>query len=232
MASSAGFLYAFVGRCGAREVWAEHAAPTPPGARPLANPQRTAVQMLQKLSDPGKFNFEVGAKTCYALVEAGACYGCITGAGVGANAGMMFLSDVMNEFKLQYGQSEREQAMASGGSTMQFRGFGTSLGRIMGAAGGGGSGSMQRVQTQIEQTRNVMATNIDKVLQRGEDLDSVVDKSSKMVDSANVFRKKGVQLREQLWWTDMRFKIAIAAAVLLLIVVIFFAVCRGISCVT
>ena len=46
-----------------------------------------------------------------------------------------------------------------------------------------------------------------------------------MVDSANVFRKKGVQLRKQLWWTDMRFKIAIAAAVLLLIVVIFFAVC-------
>ena len=91
---------------------------------------------------------------------------------------------------------------------------------------------MQRVQTQIEQTRSVMATNIDKVLQRGEDLDSVVDKSSKMVDSANVFRKKGVQLRKQLWWTDMRFKIAIAAAVLLLIVVIFFAVCRGISCVT
>merc|ERR1719248_108115 len=96
----------------------------------------------------------------------------------------------------------------------------------------GGQQKVDLVKSQVAETKSVMADNIDKVLQRGEDLDTVVEKTDRMVDSANIFKKKGVQIRKRLWWQNMRIKLLIAAAVLLVLIILFFVICRGVSCVT
>jgi len=88
------------------------------------------------------------------------------------------------------------------------------------------------VKKQIEDTRQIMSTNIDKVLERGERLDDVMDKSEAMKNTADAFRKKGKELRRKMWWQNTKMKIIIAAVVLLLIVILFFSICGGVACVT
>ena len=54
------------------------------------------------------------------------------------------------------------------------------------------------MKKQIEDTRQIMSNNIDKVLERGERLDDVMDKSEAMKDTADAFRKKGRELRRKM----------------------------------
>ena len=70
------------------------------------------------------------------------------------------------------------------------------------------------------------------MLERGERLDDVMDKSEAMRDTANTFRQKGKELRRKMWWQNMKMKLIIAAVVIVLILLLFFGICRGVSCVT
>merc|ERR1711907_701159 len=96
----------------------------------------------------------------------------------------------------------------------------------------GGQNKINEVKKQIEDTRQIMSVNIDKVLERGERLEDVMDKSEKMKDTADQFRKKGRELRRKMWWQNTKTKLIIAGVVLLLILIIFFAACSGVTCVT
>ena len=71
-----------------------------------------------------------------------------------------------------------------------------------------------------------------QVLERGERLEDVMDKSEKMKDTADQFRKKGRELRRKMWWQNTKMKIVIAVIVLVVLLLIFFGICRGVTCVT
>ncbi len=59
-----------------------------------------------------------------------------------------------------------------------------------------------------------------------------MDKSEKMKDTADQFRKKGRELRRKMWWQNTKMKIVIAVIVLVVLLLIFFGICRGVTCVT
>lgn len=184
------------------------------------------------LIKPGKYNFQLSeSRISYALVDEGVCYGCIAGTGVQASAALLLLAELRSEFHLQFSSAERGDGQAAE-ETTAFRRFSATIRRTMEGAYLGGQQKVELVKNQVAETKSVMADNIDKVLQRGEDLDTVVEKTDRMVDSANIFKKKGVQIRKRLWWQNMKIKLLIAGAVLLVLIILFFVICRGVTCVT
>ena len=181
---------------------------------------------------PGKYNFQLSeSRISYALVDEGVCYGCIAGSGVQASAALLMLAELRSDFHAQFSSAEREQGLVADDTTA-FRRFSATIRRSMEGAYLGGQQKVDMVKSQVAETKMVMSDNIEKVLQRGEDLDTVVEKTDRMVDSANIFKKKGVQIRKRLWWQNMRIKLLIAAAVLLVLIILFFVICRGVACVT
>ena len=52
-----------------------------------------------------------------------------------------------------------------------------------------------------------MISNIDKVLERGHQLDTLIDKSEKLTDNATKFEKATKSLRKQLWWNNQKVKL-------------------------
>jgi len=227
-AAASSILYAFVGK--GRSVWADFQPKGANGFVALANPQKTATQMLGKLTESGKYNFQLNeTRIAYALVDEGIVYGSICSTAISSSAAMVFLADVKDQFCSQFSQVDRTTAPEN---TTQFRRFSLALKKCTEIAYSGGQEKLTAVKQQIEDTRQIMSQNIDKVLERGEKLEDVMDKSEQMRDTADAFRKKGRELRRKMWYQNLKFKLIIAAVVAVIVLILFFSICNGIACVT
>ena len=56
------------------------------------------------------------------------------------------------------------------------------------------------VQRQVDAVRDVMVENIERVLERGERLELLVDKTDGLRDQAARFQASGRALRQRMWW--------------------------------
>ncbi|XP_026643408.1 vesicle-associated membrane protein 4 isoform X2 [Microtus ochrogaster] len=74
----------------------------------------------------------------------------------------------------------------------------------------------------MDEVIDVMQENITKVIERGERLDELQDKSESLSDNATAFSNRSKQLRRQMWWRGCKIKaiMALAAAILLLMIII------------
>lgn len=65
-----------------------------------------------------------------------------------------------------------------------------------------------------------MRENINKVSQRGENLDSLQDKTDNLAVSAQGFRRGANRVRKDMWWKDMKMRVCLVICVIVLLVVI------------
>lgn len=56
----------------------------------------------------------------------------------------------------------------------------------------------------VLQVRNVMIENIDKVLERGDRLELLVDKTTNMQGNTMRFRKQARRFRNTIWWKNVK----------------------------
>ncbi|XP_029790897.1 vesicle-associated membrane protein 4 isoform X2 [Suricata suricatta] len=81
---------------------------------------------------------------------------------------------------------------------------------------------IKHVQNQVDEVIDVMQENITKVIERGERLDELQDKSESLSDNATAFSNRSKQLRRQMWWRGCKIKaiMALVAVILLLVIII------------
>ena len=75
--------------------------------------------------------------------------------------------------------------------------------------------AISNVQNEIDNVRDIMTENIERVLERGERIDLLVDKTDRLGGSAREFRVRSKGLRRQMWWKNVKLM------ALLIVVVIF-----------
>lgn len=96
--------------------------------------------------------------------------------------------------------------------------FNTELKKLMveyGTTKAGKDDAISNVQSEIDNVRGIMTENIERVLERGERIDLLVDKTDRLGGSASEFRIRSRGLRRKMWWKNVKLM------VLLTIVVIF-----------
>ncbi|ORY01533.1 synaptobrevin [Basidiobolus meristosporus CBS 931.73] len=76
------------------------------------------------------------------------------------------------------------------------------------------------VQQQVDDVVNIMQENVNRVMERGECLDSMNDKADDLEAGAQQFRRGVNHVRQRMWRKNLKMKIIIAAIVLLLLVII------------
>ncbi|GAB7342143.1 hypothetical protein MBLNU457_g0406t1 [Dothideomycetes sp. NU457] len=76
------------------------------------------------------------------------------------------------------------------------------------------------LQAEIDSTVNVMRSNINKVSERGENLNSLQDKTDNLAVSAQGFRRGANRVRKQMWWKDMKMRICLIVGIIILLIVI------------
>jgi vesicle-associated membrane protein 7 len=63
----------------------------------------------------------------------------------------------------------------------------------------GAGDKIQQVRNALEDTKNIMVENIDKVLERGEKIELLVDKTDRLRDQGLKFEKNSRQLKNAMW---------------------------------
>lgn len=77
--------------------------------------------------------------------------------------------------------------------------------------------AFRNVQSEIDNVRDIMSQNIEQVLERGERIDLLVDKTDRLGGSARDFRVRSRGLRRRMWWKNVRLMVMLVFVVLFLV---------------
>ncbi|KAI9297224.1 synaptobrevin-domain-containing protein [Neoconidiobolus thromboides FSU 785] len=83
----------------------------------------------------------------------------------------------------------------------------------------------KQVKGEIAGVKDVMVQNIERVLERGERIDILVDKTDNLNQTSFAFRKRSTALRRSLWWKNTRLKIMLGASIMFILYIIACSIC-------
>ncbi|TPX66570.1 hypothetical protein SpCBS45565_g04391 [Spizellomyces sp. 'palustris'] len=86
-----------------------------------------------------------------------------------------------------------------------------------------------QVQNQVDEVIGIMHNNIEKVMARGERLDSLQNKTDDLQQGALQFKRGATKVRRQMWWKDLKLKLIIAAIVIVMLIVIIVPVVKSVQ---
>lgn len=77
--------------------------------------------------------------------------------------------------------------------------------------------SLANAKKEIDSVKDIMTENIERVLERGERIDLLVDKTDRLGGSARDFRVRSRGLRRQMWWKNVRIMVLLTMVVIFLL---------------
>ncbi|KAG0462423.1 hypothetical protein HPP92_020899 [Vanilla planifolia] len=89
---------------------------------------------------------------------------------------------------------------------------------------------LAKVKAQVTEVKGVMMENIEKVLNRGEKIELLVDRTENLRSQAQDFRQQGTRIRRKMWLQNMKVKLIVLGIVVALILIIVLSVCHGFKC--
>lgn len=169
----------------------------------------------------------VAAKTSYTsnsnvvfhiVVENGLIYMCAADTEMGKRQPYAFL----NEIKRQFTSGSLANRAQFAGEYELNRDFGPVLENQMERFSRDGTGGDQisTLQSQVEEVKGVMTQNIEKVLERGERLEELMEKTTELESNAATFKKTSRQVQRKMWWKNTRWTIILAVVAILVIGII------------
>lgn len=81
---------------------------------------------------------------------------------------------------------------------------------------------VSQVQREVDEVSGIMKENVSTLVQQGEALNELNAKSEDLLSEARNFKKSSTNMKNRMWWMDMRVKLIIGAVVgvILLIIII------------
>ncbi|KAK4480425.1 hypothetical protein RD792_013498 [Penstemon davidsonii] len=230
--SPKGLIYSFVAK--GSVVLAEH---TPYSG----NFSTIAVQCLQKLpSNSSKYTYSCDGHTFNFLLDSGFVFLVVADESMGRSVPFVFLEKVKDDFKQRYGDSIKSDALHPLADdddedddlfedrfSIAYnldREFGPRLKEQMQYCMNHPEemNKLSKLKAQITEVKGLMMDNIEKVLDRGEKIELLVDKTENLQFQADSFQRQGRELRRKMWLQNLRMKLMVAGAVLILIFIIWF----------
>uniref|UniRef100_A0A061S5R3 Vesicle-associated membrane protein 7 n=1 Tax=Tetraselmis sp. GSL018 TaxID=582737 RepID=A0A061S5R3_9CHLO len=187
-----------------------------------------AFECLEKVpSRNDRFTFNIGGHTFNFLVNDRIVYGVVAHENDGKALPFGFLEKVKEDFLTKHAGVALEAAEGS-----LDRKFGPKLQQWMQYCDANPSefNKVAQVQQRIQEVKDIVITNIDKVLERGERIDTLEEKTDNLKFHANQFQRKGQDLRRRLWWDNMKMKAIFAGVILLVILVLVLIICGVANC--
>uniref|UniRef100_A0AAJ7WJJ0 Vesicle-associated membrane protein 8-like n=1 Tax=Petromyzon marinus TaxID=7757 RepID=A0AAJ7WJJ0_PETMA len=79
---------------------------------------------------------------------------------------------------------------------------------------------VEELRIQVEGVKGVMVDNVEKVLQRGERLDDLVDKTVELQNTAGAFQKTSTQILRRAWWRNVKTWVIIITILTIILTII------------
>jgi len=89
---------------------------------------------------------------------------------------------------------------------------------------GAGDDAIGNAKKEIDDVRGIMTRNIEGLLERGERIDLLVDKTDRLGGSAREFRVRSRGLKRKMWWKNVKLMALLGTVLVLIILAIVLAV--------
>lgn len=91
------------------------------------------------------------------------------------------------------------------------------------------SDTLNRVREEVGELRSIMVDNIDRILERGDRIELLVDKTATMQGNSFHFRKQSNRLRRAIWMKNAKLMALMTCLILVLLYLIISSFCGGIT---
>ncbi|MCJ1250611.1 hypothetical protein MMC30_007839 [Trapelia coarctata] len=95
--------------------------------------------------------------------------------------------------------------------------FNSTLKKLMVSFGTNKEDAIKSVQGELADVRGIMTENIERVLERGERIDLLVDKTDRLGVGAHDFRVRSRGLRRRMWWKNVKLMVLLGFVVVFLL---------------
>jgi len=183
-------------------------------------------RILEKIpGQDAKMSYVYDRHIFHYIVEDGITYLCMADEEFGRRIPFAFLEDIKNRFKATYGDR---------GKTAIAYGMNTDFSRVLQNqmdyySNNPGADRITRVRGEIDEVKSVMVTSIEKVLERGERIELLVDKTESLNQSAFKFKKGSTQLKRAMWWKNIKIMIILGIVIVAVIYFIVAMACGGLA---
>ncbi|XP_042029352.1 putative vesicle-associated membrane protein 726 [Salvia hispanica] len=188
-----------------------------------------AAQCLQKLSaSNNRFSYTCDDHTFNYLVDNGFTYCVVAVESAGRQLPIAFLERIKDDFTKKYGGGKASTA----GPNSLKREFGPKLKEQMQYCVDHPEeiNQIAKVKAQVSEVKGVMLQNIEKVLDRGEKIELLVDKTDNLKSQAADFKKQGTKMKRKMWVENMKIKLVVFGIVALLALLVALSVCPKFQC--
>jgi len=94
---------------------------------------------------------------------------------------------------------------------------------------GGDQDKISNLQSEVDQVKDIMVANIDVIIERGEKLDLLVDKTENLSANSVTFRTTSRNLQRAMWWKNMKLTVGVALGVIVFLYIIVSLSCGGLA---
>lgn len=96
-----------------------------------------------------------------------------------------------------------------------------------GAAAGSAENKVTKVKLVVDEVKNMALDNVERVIQRGQRIDDIVQATDDLQFQAEGFQRSSRDLRNQMWWSSMKGRIMLAGAVGFMLLLVYFTFFAG-----
>ena len=161
-----------------------------------------------------------GGYTFYYLVADGVVYMCLSVAAAKVRVSFAFLEDVQKCFTQEFTSTHIQRAI----TYEMNKAFKPVLKARMTYYNTSDSDEIQAIKNQLGELKDVMISNLESLIDRGERLDLLVVQTEQLDNVAFTFERGSGQLRHQMWWKKFSMYIALGVGLLVGGMVLYFVV--------
>lgn len=180
-------------------------------------PTVTRVLLAKIPTTDGKMTYVYDEYVFHYCVEAGICYLCMSDEKNKHRIPFGFLEDLKRSFTTKYGYEAPQTAIAFAMNEEFSPTIKERMDFYNSEDADRSIDNIGAVKSQIEDVKDVMVQNIEKVLERGEKIELLVDKTDRLNQQAFRFESSSRALRRAMYWKKMRCYAIIGVVAVLLI---------------
>jgi len=175
----------------------------------------------------GKMTYSHGDYLYHYISDNNIIYLCITENGFSRGDAFQFLEKVHSKFNKKFGT--RAQTASAYSLNTEFSLVICEEMKKFNNPEQNNPDKISTLREEVDQVKDIMVRNIDELVERGEKLDLLVDKTENLSASAVTFKTASRNLQRKFWWKNMRLTIGFGLGVILVIYIIVSLSCGGMA---
>lgn len=191
-------------------------------SRAQGNFPQITRNIITKVPKNGKFSYSYNESFVYHYIsENNFMFMCLVDAEFNKRAAFIFLEDLKGRFFSKY--SKIANTVIAFGVHSEF--VNTIKERMDFYSSSKNIDKLSALKETVEQTKNVLLENIDKVLARGEKVELLVKKTEHMSDQAVSMKKRAIMVKRKMWLQNIKMYAICGCLTVMLILMIVLSVC-------